>query len=399
MPKAATAFDKRIRRRVLGRDQVFFAVVAPGLEPFCRAEIRQLGVAETDMTTEAGGVAFTGRLPLLYAANLHLRTAGRLLMRIAAFTADGFATLDRGLERVDWELFLPAGRPVAVHVTTHKCRLYHSGAVAERVAKAVAGRIGGDAGDAHDDDATPRLFVRGSRDRFTVSVDSSGPLLHKRGLKLDVGPAPIRETLAAAALMHAGHVCGAPVMDPMCGSGTFSLEAAMVAAAIPPGWYREFAFQQWPGFSASTWAHLRHRAREHFTAAAPPRIFPSDNRAAAVATVAETARRAGLASHVAPAVRDFFDVTGRGVPAGPGTVVLNPPYGRRLGRPSDIRRDYDLIRKHLVGAFSGWRAAVFCPADASRAFDGVGLRAIRVSHGGLTLSLLSGRIRGGGARA
>lgn len=391
-----TAFEKRLRRRVIGRPQEFFAVVAPGLESVCGEELGRLGVAAADVQPDAGGVRFVGKLPLLYAANLHLRTAGRILMRIAAMNATSFARLEAAATSVDWELYLTPGRPLAIHVTTRQCRLHHKGAVAERLRRGIEQRLGPPDAIADDGAETvQRLFVRGVADRFTVSLDSSGALLHKRGPKRQVGPAPLRETLAAAALMLAGHTPGAPVVDPMCGSGTFSLEAAMMAAGIPPGWYRDFSFFRWPCFSKATWGHIRNIAQARFVSGdAPPHIFASDIRADAVSALSQVAVQMSVGGQITLAVSDFFGLDGRRVPAGPGTVVLNPPFGRRLGRRKDAMKTYPRIRDHLLSDFSGWRVALFCPAAAASAFARLRLKETVVPHGGLRLALLTGRISG-----
>lgn len=393
MSKGQSAFDKRLRRRVIGREQDFFAVVTPGLEPICQRELRQLGLSTTAMATETGGVHFSGKLPLLYTANLHLRTAGRILMRVAAFKASHFSQLEKGAAAVDWALYLKPAQPVRVHVTTRRCRLYHKGAVGERILGVIAKQIGSAASG--DTVGTQRLFVRGVDNRFTLSLDSSGSMLHKRGIKQDVGRAPIRETLAAGALMMAEHLPEMPVVDPMCGSGTFSLEAAMMAAGVPPGWHRDFAFFEWPSFSSPTWRHIRKIAGERMAAAASaPTIFASDMRADAVVALKQTAAQMGVGDRIAPAVRDFFSVDGMRIPGGTGTLVLNPPFGRRLGRRDDIFKDYHRIGDHLRRAFPGWRVALFCPAETVPVFTGLQLHKTPVPHGGLRLILLTGRIPG-----
>ncbi|MFH1982097.1 MAG: class I SAM-dependent RNA methyltransferase [Pseudomonadota bacterium] len=395
MTTGLTAFEKRLRRRIIGREQEFFTVAAPGLEAVCAEELCRLGVAAGDLHPEVGGIGFCGKLPLLYAANLHLRTAGRILMRIADLTAATFARLETAADAVDWDLYLKPGQPVLIHVTTRQCRLYHTGAVAGRLQMAIGRRLGTTVDATAGDEIPQRLFVKGASDRFTISLDSSGALLHKRGPKRQVGAAPIRETLAAAALIMAGHTPDSPVVDPMCGSGTFSLEAAMMAARIPPGWYRDFAFFGWPCFSAAAWGHIRKTAMERIDVKpGPVRIFASDIRADAVAALGKVAAQMGVGGRMALAVQDFYAVDGARVTGGPGTVVLNPPYGLRLGRRNDVRQDFPRIRDHLRRGFSGWRAAVFCPVDEASAFKGLGLRETHVPHGGLRLVLFTGRLPG-----
>jgi putative N6-adenine-specific DNA methylase len=397
MTRKRSAAEKRLRRRVIGREQDFFAVVTPGFEAVCRDELLRLGVPDAVVTANTGGVHFAGKLPLLYAANLHLRTASRILMRVGAIKATSFSQLTARAASIDWDLYLRPAQPVSIHVTTRHCRLYHKGAVSERVKAAVENTLGAAApdGGGSRDVAPQRLFVRGVADRFMISLDSSGELLHKRGIKQQVGPAPIRETMAAAALVMAGHTPGSPLVDPMCGSGTFSLEAAMMAAGIPPGWYRRFAFMDWPGFRQAAWDHMRKQALVPESGSGVSRnVFASDIRSEAVAALRQAAAQMGVERQVGLFVGDFFAVDGRRVPGGPGTVVLNPPYGLRMGQSQKPRDAYRRISAHLVQAFSGWRAAVFCPAARVGLFKPLGLRQTHLPHGGLRLALLTGRIGG-----
>ncbi|HDI59162.1 MAG TPA: hypothetical protein ENF48_02195 [Desulfobacteraceae bacterium] len=256
----ATALDKRIRRHVIGPPQLFFAATAPGIEPICAAELAAClpGVQPRPMR---GGVSFKARLDDAFRANLMLRTANRVLMRIARFEAAYFSQLEKALAAVPWELYLARETPVVARVATRKSRLHHSGAIAQRLAAAVAERrrnaIFNPLPAPPDRPAEQTIFIRAKHDRFTVSLDTSGELLHKRGLKADVGPAPLRETLAAAILEQVDYTGDAPLLDPMCGGGTFVLEAAMHACRIPVGWHRDFVFTRWPAFRPHRWAHLR----------------------------------------------------------------------------------------------------------------------------------------------
>ena len=277
-----SAIEKRIKRHVVGQAHDFFAVTAPGFEDLCRAELAALGLKGRAV---AGGVEFTGRLHEGYLANLSLRTANRVLMRVHSFQAVHFSELERQITAFAWELFLKPGSLHKIHVTTHHCRLHHTDAIAERIRKGIEGRLHpfGEAGPAA---VFQQVFVRGLHDRFTVSIDSSGANLYLRGIKTHTGRAPLRETIAAAALMRGGFTGVETLLDPMCGTGTFSLEAALIAKHIPPGWFREFAFTGWPGFRPQRWDHLRRKSAERFTALSAPLIFASDLDAEACAALA-----------------------------------------------------------------------------------------------------------------
>jgi putative N6-adenine-specific DNA methylase len=386
----ATALEKRIRRHVIGPPQLFFAATAPGIEPICAAELAAClpGVQPRPVT---GGVSFQTRLDEGFRANLLLRTANRVLMRIARFEAAHFSQLEKALAAIPWELYLAKETPVAARVATRKSRLHHSGAIGQRLAAAVAERRRSaifSPLSTPDDPVVQTIFVRVEHDRFTVSLDTSGDLLHKRGLKADVGPAPLRETLAAAILEQLGYTGDAPLLDPMCGAGTFVLEAAAHACRIPAGWYRDFAFTRWPAFRPRRWAHLRRTlAALRRPAPAPIRGFDQDP--AACRRVEAALARGGLTDSVALQCRDFFDLDPAALGVTPGVAVINPPYGKRLGSVSESRALFARIVDHLERCYTGWQVALIAPPGAE-SLAPPQLAARRLPHGGLDLVLFTG---------
>lgn len=385
-----SALDKRIRRHVIGPPQLFFAATAPGIEPICAAELAAClpGVQPRPV---GGGVSFKARLDDGFRANLLLRTANRVLMRIARFEAAHFSQLEKALAAVPWELYLAKETPVTTRVATRKSRLHHSGAIGQRLAAAVAERrrsatFGPLSTPEHP--LAQTIFVRADHDRFTVSLDTSGDLLHKRGLKTDVGPAPLRETLAAAILAQVGYTGDAPLLDPMCGAGTFVLEAATLACRVPAGWHRDFAFFRWPAFRPRRWAHLRRTlAALRRPAPAPIRAFDQDP--TACRRVEAALARGGLTDSVALQCRDFFslDPATLGIP--PGVTVINPPYGKRLGSVGDSRALFTRIVNHLARCYAGWQVALIAPPGAE-SMAPPQLAAHRLPHGGLDLVLFTG---------
>ena len=390
-----------------GRPQLFFAATAPGLESLCREELTGLTDTIGEVRIEPGGVAFGGRVTDGFRANLHLRTANRILMRIGSFKATNFRQLERQLAKIDWELFLPAGCRPEIRVTVHQCRLYHDAAIAERVERSVAARlvrfvsVGGQGASSLAPAPDPqRIFVLGTHDRFEVSLDSSGTLLYKRGIKQQVGRAPLRETLAAGALTLAGFDPGEPLIDPMCGSGTFSIEAAMRALNLAPGWYRDFAFMQWPCFKAAQWAHIRQQAQAQIETDTKAFIFASDLDRQPCERLAEQLKRFEIGAAVRVACRDFFtmrpdEVMATEGIAGPGLVAINPPYGRRL-RPSDSdprNTFFDQLAAVLTRRYRSWKLALIAPPHAVAAFRPLKLKPRSLHHGGLKLTLLTGRIK------
>lgn len=360
---------KRIKRRVTARVHTFFAATAPGFEHLCLAELLSLPLSDPQASVVQGGVEFKGKLHDCYMANLYLRCANRILMRLCDFRASSFAALEKRLGEIDWELYLSPRRGIRISAASFKSRLYHKGAVAQRVHDSVVKRMGAPLERSSDPGA--HLFVRVDSDRVTVSLDSSGELLHKRGVKPRGGKAPIRETLAAAVLKIAGYQPGELLVDPMCGSGTFSLEAAMMSRNLPGGWFREFAFMGWPAFSSGRWRHLRREAEQRFVAADSPCVFASDSQERSVKLLREHLSAVGLSNTVNVACQDFFDLTPKGLAAlpgpeggiasDPGLLVLNPPYGRRLGCFHEARTLFTDIFNKLRRDFKGWKVAVIVP--------------------------------------
>jgi len=274
-----TPLKKRIKRHVIGRKMQFFAATAPGLETICREELKVLLPSETPMAIVEGGIQFEGRLHDCYLANLNLRTANRLLMRIESFHAENFRKLEKNLTAVPWELFILPGAPTQIRVTSRHSRLYHKSAVAGLVQASIASRFSLNEFSG-ESTAKPtvaqQIFVRLSDDHVTLSIDSSGDLLHKRGIKPWAAKAPIRETLAAAALILSGYTGLEPLVDPMCGSGTFAIEAALIAQKIPPGRFRNFAFREWPSFQPKRWQYMKRATEKEIVRTNTPFIFASD---------------------------------------------------------------------------------------------------------------------------
>lgn len=352
-----------------------FAITAPGLESIAANELRSLGVKPR---REAGGVAFSGEVELLYASNLWLRTASRVVVRLARFHASTFYELERRAKRVPWSGFLPEKGSARVRVTCRKSRLYHSDAVAERVLAAIGRvapgtlRVQADAkGDDDDSDygapgdgsssgghGSQLFIVRIVNDECEISADSSGDLLHRRGYRQEVAKAPLRETLAAAMVLSSGWSPNEPLLDPLCGSGTIPIEAALIARGLPPGAKRRFAFMDWPSFDANRWESVLGSAKR---GARPPgaAIRGADRDAGAIAASRRNAERAGVATDIefsAEALSASMAKLGA-MGAGPGWVIANPPYGVRVGDPAGLRNLYARIGTELR-ANPGWRLGI-----------------------------------------
>lgn len=359
-----------------------FLGAPPGLELTLKAEAQERGFSKPKAVP--GGVVFRGKWPDVWRANLELRGAARVLARIARFRALHLAQLHNTAIAIDWPAILRTDVPVTVEASCRKSRIYHQGAAAERVERAVADTLGAPIGG----DGAIRLMLRIEEDICTISVDTSGALLHKRGHKPAVGKAPMRETLAALFLRQCGYGGQEPVIDPMCGSGTFVIEAAEIALGLMPGRGRGFDFQRLANFDPDLWQTLLQNPHRPGAQAAPTlRFWGSDRDAGAIANASANAARAGVDALTRFATHAISDLER---PQGaPGLVIINPPYGARIGERRPLFGLYGAMGKVLSERFAGWRVGLITTeAGLARAtglpFDPPGPV---VAHGGLRVRL------------
>ena len=377
-----------------------WAVAAPGVEPLLESELRAIGFA--DATASPGGVSFTCDALGLARANLHSRLASRIVVRLAEFRATAFHELERSARKIAWARFVSPRGAFRLRVTAKKSRLYHSDAIAQRVAEAIVRAVPnavpvalkgkddeGDAiesADASEVDDSQLIVVRFEHDRCTISADSSGALLHRRGYRLAVARAPLRETLAAAMLAAVRYDATHPLVDPFCGSGTLVIEAAMMARDIAPGLLRTFAAEAWPEAKAADWRAAREAARARIKPSAGARLIGSDRDAGAIAAALSNAARAGVSADVQFVERALSELV---APEGPGLLITNPPYGVRVGERTPLRDLYARFGQVARAQCAGWRVALLSP---DRVLDGhTGLRfaeALKTSNGGLPVRVV-----------
>ena len=379
-----------------------FAVVAPGLEGVAAAEMRSAGLLPREHVV--GGIPFSATPSALFRANLELRTVTRVLVRIAAFRATTFRELERVTRGLPWEEFLSAGARAELRVTCRKSKLYHSDAVAQRVREAIARRVrdvgvataapeapddeASDAlpGDAADTTPAQLFVVRFDHDECQISADASGALLHRRGYRLATAKAPLRETLAAAALLAAGYDGRSPLLDPLCGAGTIAIEAAMIARHIAPGLGRSFACERWPNAAAAEFAALRDAALSRILEQSPAAIVASDRDEGAIAAVIANAKRAGVGSDMDVRCCSLSAAT---VPAGAGLLLTNPPYGARVGGSTDLRNLYAQIGNLARRKLAGWTVAMVSADRELERQSGLPLEpALRFRNGGIPVRLM-----------
>jgi putative N6-adenine-specific DNA methylase len=331
-----------------------FLVATPGLEaPLC-AEAQELGFADASIVP--GGVTLHGGWPEVWRANLMLRGATRVLARIGSFRAFHLAQLDKRSKKFDWAAVLRPDVPVRVEVTCKKSKIYHAGAAAQRIEGGLSA-----AGLTVAPDAKMVIKTRIDDNLVTFSVDTSGDSLHKRGHKEAVNKAPMRETMAAMILRECGYSEGEPVLDPMCGSGTFVIEAAEMAAGLAPGRTRSFAFEQLASFDASAWTRMKAQATSDPT---DPllRYHGSDRDAGAIRMSQANADRAGGADWTDFQMKPIGDITPPDGPA--GLVIVNPPYGARIGNKKPLFGLYGAMGAVLKERFKGWRVGIVTSDNA-----------------------------------
>ena len=356
----------------MNQDTSFLAKTFYGFEPLLEKELRKLGAKNIKSINRA--VSFEGDLGFLYKANLSLRTALRILMPIGFFPVKNQTDLYRAIDRIDWSKWFSADQSFIIDVTLFSDHFNHSLFVAQKAKDAIVDQFSKKEGKrpsvtTENPDIRIQLHLQG--DQLTISLDSSGNSLHQRGYRIETNIAPINEVLAAGILLHSGWEGKTYFYDPMCGSGTLAIEAAMIACNIPPNLNRAtFSFMNWKNFDAELFEVIRNsslsKVREF-----RGHIYASDKAPSAVRKAQENIEKAGLEEYISVVRSDFFfadrpsDV--------PLHVVFNPPYGERLSIDADVF--YGKIGDTLKKEYQGCEAW-FITANIE-ALKSVGLRPSR----------------------
>ncbi|MHC1724627.1 MAG: class I SAM-dependent RNA methyltransferase [Syntrophobacteraceae bacterium] len=413
MDSETKAFLRRIKRHVVGPDHHFAVVVPPELAPLCLNECLEIGIPGPQLTD--AGIEFSGKLRDAYICHLGLRTAGRVLCRLPSFRAGISEELFYKAGRIPWELWLNPEVPVVVDAHVELSRINHEGRIVELISEAiekyfrerlpdscrVRPLVSGDDNSGREQgcplpptsgapEMKQKILVHLIKNHCRISLDMSGPHLHERGYRIEHTGAPLRETLAAAILLKSGWNGREPLIDGMCGSGTFPIEAAMMSRRIAPGISRAFLFQRWPSFQEEMWEYLRRKAEEGSTAKTPGPIIGIDSDSKAAGVAGENAVRAGVGGDIEFRQMDFFDFDPGESRLKEGLLVLNPPYGKRLGRGGkDL---YKEIGAHLRKNFKGWKYALLAPSRSEAAAMTGSARLWNIKHGGIPITVALGRV-------
>lgn len=356
-----------------------FLVAQPGLEQPLAHEAQLAGFGGVRMVP--GGVEVSGGMEEAARANIVLRCAVRVLLRVAEFRAVHLAQLDKRSKKVPWCDWLRDDVPVKVEATCRKSKIYVNKAAVQRVAGALTA-----AGVPVSPEAALVVKVRINDDLCTISLDTTGAALHRRDHKTFVGKAPLRETMAAAFLREMGFDGTQAVVDPMCGSGTIVLEAAEIALGLLPGRSRSFAFEQ---MARGGTLRGRYLESKEGTGGVPRdvRFFGFDRNDGAIRGARENAERAGVAGAVAferAAVGDLEPPEG----VGPGLVLVNPPYGGRIGDRKMLFGLYGALGGVLAERFAGWRVGIVTSDGGLAKATGLALEAFGpMDHSGTKVHL------------
>lgn len=331
----------------------FFASCPRGLETLLAEDLTGVGVR--DLKQVPGGVHFVGKWAQCYAANLHSRIATRILWRVAHGRYSKEDDIYRLALDTPWPTWFVVEQTIRVDVTAVKSPLQSLEFITLRIKDAICDRFRRDSGkrpsvDTREPDVRIQGFI--TAEECTLYVDTSGAPLYQRGLRQKTVEAPLKENLAAGILRFSGWQPGTPLIDPMCGSGTFLLEAAQMALGIAPGAGRDFGFGRLRNFDAPVWRQLIDAARLAEKPARDGQIFGSDSSPIAVRAALANLDRAGLLSAVSLASGDVLEIDAP--VAGGGVMISNPPYGERLSEQDELAAFYPQLGSALKRKFAGW---------------------------------------------
>ena len=338
----------------------FFATCPRGLEALLADELlaqRALKIVVTD-----GGVSFEGSLDTMYRVNLHSRIATRIMSRVGQGSYATEEDIYKATFKLHWPSWFKVNQTIRVKVTGVKCPLKSLDFVTLRIKDAVCDRFreeGALRPSVSVRDPDVRIHAYLTQDQYQLYLDTSGAPLYQRGFRDVSVIAPLRENLAAGIIMLSGWITGTPFLDPMCGSGTFLIEAAMMAVNQPPGMKRTFGFQKLTSFDEGLWKKIETEALQNMKPIEFLDIYGSDIDLRAVRVARHNLKVAGLEEVAKVMQSDFIKLE---PPASEGTLVTNPPYGQRIGEDEDLKEVYPVWAKHMKESFGGWNT-YFLTAD------------------------------------
>jgi putative N6-adenine-specific DNA methylase len=387
--------DRRLRAATVAavpRSFDLFAACLPGLEPLLAGELHALGAHPKRLR---GGVAFTADAQLAMRSCLWLGTASHVLLRLTEFPCRALGELQRKAAQLPWREWLRPNVPIAVRATTQGSRVYHTGAIVERIENALATAFGKSLTTATPTDTiVASVHVRFKNDVCTISLDATSTPLHRRGYRLEGAKAPLREDLAHALVLASDWQTDTALLDPFCGSGTIAIEAARRALGIAPGQQRDPAMEHLALFDGDAWQAARS-APPPAAATTGTQIAASDRDAGAIDAARRNAERAGVAAAI-----DFqcCAVTAHpwlqsGAAPARGVLATNPPFGLRVPKGDRLLPLYQTLGHRALALGDGWRVALLAHDVRLARRTGLPLRAAWTTrHGGLSVTALTGTL-------
>ncbi len=373
-------------------EYAIFLVAPPGLEPWVAEEAREL--ADCKVQQVPGGVRLRGSLVDAAGLATWSRTASRVLVELGEIAAPSAQALAVSARALPWSHFAVPGQRIQATATTRKSRISRPAVAAAKVEQAAREALRGPRRSARRPPPPLAVQVRVRGREATVSVDAGGGLLHKRGYRKATAKAPLRETLAATLLRAAGWSGDEPLVDPMCGSGTFAIEAAWMAQDRAPGRDRKPPAVSWPAFPDKLWPRLAQEARGPLQPVAVP-LLGRDRDPGAIKAARQNAERAGVSRVVQFAHGELAEPWALLEGCPPGLVLLNPPYGHRVADKSRIKGLYASLGTSLRSRFPGWRLGLIAtrPDLASRLCRGLD-EVSTFKNGGIDVGFYVGEIAG-----
>jgi putative N6-adenine-specific DNA methylase len=339
------------------KQERFFVPCPRGLEAVLAEELADLGA--DDIVAAEGGAGFSGAMSVAYAANLHSRIASRVLWQVGSGRYRSEEDVYRGVNALDWPQLFDGALTIRVNVAAVRSPLNSLDFITLRIKDAVCDKFRTQTGVRPDvDTAQPDVRIHAflETERYTLYLDTSGEPLFKRGARQMTGEAPLRENLAAGILKLSGWTPDVPLLDPMCGSGTFLIEALQMAHGIAPGARRDFAFENLRNFDEPEWGRIKAQAEARPAPNPLPAIFGSDLYGETLKLARVNLAAAGFADMVNLKQANMLEIS---APAADGVLVANPPYGVRIGELDELASFYPQVGDALKQRFAGWRAYIF----------------------------------------
>ncbi len=380
------ALERRIKRQLKNRDLSYYIPCMPKFEDVLAKELSKLENI-SDIELEHGGVSFEAPLDTIYHANLNLRTAHRVLLRLGSFLSQSYPMLYDHARKIPWELYLGFNKSFSIKTTSKQSRLKHHDNIAESLAAAINKRLNDLGLEAKEDkNAKTEIYLRLFQDRATISLNSSGEHLHKRAYRQEHAKAAIRETLAASILLKSNIENFDTVLDPMCGSASFLIEAAQIASQEAPGLRREFAFEEMPFFQESKWLRFKREAEAKIIEPSLE-IIGSDISKKNIAIARNNIKEAGFQDLISLSVEDAraYRLEKPNL-----LIVANLPYGKRIMNEAEAKELSESFAKNLKNNFKGSYFSIITANAASFKEKEFKATKTNFSNGGIKVTLIQG---------